>query len=248
MPCITKSLSDSSLTGMGTTLTAGTLAAGDTMILGPRRRFPRLPAPRRRVAQDHHGPQPRAGARRRRPAHRRRGRRAPACATSSPARWASTTHVEVDVYPVELQVDDRILLCSDGLTDMVHEDTIAAELRREPDPAVAAHKLVDTANARVASTTSRSWSWRSPAATTATASRRCRRARRSRRSRSLVSSTSRTQPERGGVTPVETPSRRERRAQRRGTAEPGRRSRRVKTTLWVLAVLVVIGVALGAIA
>jgi hypothetical protein len=39
------------------------------------------------------------------------------------------------------------VLCSDGLTDMVHEDVIAAELRREPDPAVAAHKLVDRANA-----------------------------------------------------------------------------------------------------
>ena len=40
-----------------------------------------------------------------------------------------------------------MLLCSDGLTDMVHEDAIAAELRREPDPVDAAHKLVDAANA-----------------------------------------------------------------------------------------------------
>jgi protein phosphatase len=157
-------------------------------------------------------------------------------------------HVEVDVFPIELQVDDRILLCSDGLTDMVHEDTIAAELRREPDPAVAAHKLVDTANAAggvdnitvvVVAVTADDNSNGVAQMSASAAVEEIAVAR-------VVDEPD--EPERGGVTPVETPSRRERRAQRRGTAEPGRRSRRVKTTLWVLAVLVVIGVALGAIA
>jgi protein phosphatase len=54
--------------------------------------------------------------------------------------------VEVDVYPVELSPGDRLLLCSDGLTDMVHIEDIAATLRREDDPTRAATALVDAAN------------------------------------------------------------------------------------------------------
>jgi hypothetical protein len=48
--------------------------------------------------------------------------------------------------------------------------------------------------------------------------------------------------------PAAGPTRRQRRAERRAMAEPGRRSRRVKTTLWVVAVLAVLGIAVGAIA
>ena len=244
---ITKSLSDSSLTGMGTTLTAGTLAAGNTMILahvGDSRAYLLRDGGLRRITTDHSHVQELVDD----------GQLTDDEAAVHPMRNIVTrsvgndAHVEVDVFPIELQVDDRILLCSDGLTDMVHEDTIAAELRREPDPAVAAHKLVDTANAAggvdnitvvvVAVTADDNGNGVAQMSASA-AVEEIAVAR-------VVDEPD--EPERGGVTPVETPSRRERRAQRRGTAEPGRRSRRVKTTLWVLAVLVVIGVALGAIA
>ena len=46
----TKSLTDDDYQGMGTTLTAATLASGGTLIVGPRRRLPRLPAARRRAS------------------------------------------------------------------------------------------------------------------------------------------------------------------------------------------------------
>jgi protein phosphatase len=54
--------------------------------------------------------------------------------------------VDVDIYPVELSPGDRLVLCSDGLTDMVHTEEIAAALRREDDPTRAATALVDAAN------------------------------------------------------------------------------------------------------
>jgi protein phosphatase len=55
--------------------------------------------------------------------------------------------VDVDLYPIELQAGDRILLCSDGLTTMVRPEEIANILGREPDPRRAAQLLVDAANA-----------------------------------------------------------------------------------------------------
>lgn len=55
--------------------------------------------------------------------------------------------IEVDLYPLELQDDDRILICSDGLTDMVRPADIARILRREGDPQRAADALADAANA-----------------------------------------------------------------------------------------------------
>lgn len=55
--------------------------------------------------------------------------------------------VEVDLYPVELEAGDRVLLCSDGLTTMLHEAEIAALLDGEGDPDQAARALVVAANA-----------------------------------------------------------------------------------------------------
>jgi PPM family protein phosphatase len=55
--------------------------------------------------------------------------------------------VEVDVYSVPLVAGDRLLICSDGLTTMLHADDIAGLLRRESDPTRAANLLVDAANA-----------------------------------------------------------------------------------------------------
>ena len=245
----TKSLSDTSLTGMGTTLTAGTIAAADTMILahvGDSRAYMLRDGVLSRITHDHSHVQELVDD----------GQLTDDEAAVHPMRNIVTrsvgldASVDVDVFPVELRVDDRILFCSDGLTDMLHEDAIAAELRRERDPVVAAHKLVDGANAAggVDNITvvvvavegdgggdggrtrmsALDQSVALPVAPGAPAEAR------------IVDEPEAATDERAGL--------RDRWAVRRASAEPGRRSRRVKTTLWVLAVVVVILVALGAIA
>ena len=55
-------------------------------------------------------------------------------------------NVEVDIIVQNLHDDDRILLCSDGLTDMITPEHIAQILITYPDPQDAADHLVDAAN------------------------------------------------------------------------------------------------------
>lgn len=50
----------------------------------------------------------------------------------------------VDLVPIDAQVGDRFLLCSDGLTDLVADDVLA-ELLRDVSPAEAARALTDAA-------------------------------------------------------------------------------------------------------
>ena len=54
--------------------------------------------------------------------------------------------VEVDEDDLALLEGDRLLLCSDGLTDMVSEDQIQAILEAEPNAQRAADRLVKAAN------------------------------------------------------------------------------------------------------
>ena len=54
--------------------------------------------------------------------------------------------VEVDLWELRVQTGDRILLCSDGLTNEVDADRIAAVLGAVPDPTDAARALVKAAN------------------------------------------------------------------------------------------------------
>jgi PPM family protein phosphatase len=57
--------------------------------------------------------------------------------------------IEVDVFTVPAQPGDLVLLCSDGLTDMLSEDEIASVLlEADRDPSVAADALVAAANAK----------------------------------------------------------------------------------------------------
>jgi PPM family protein phosphatase len=142
----TKSLTDASLHGMGTTLTAGTLAAGGTLIVGhvgDSRAYLLHDGELRRLTTDHSLVEELV----------RDGRLTADEAAVHPLRSRITRalgvdpSVEVDVYPVELTPGDRLLLCSDGLTGMVQADDIAAALRRELDPTRAATALVDAANA-----------------------------------------------------------------------------------------------------
>jgi len=55
--------------------------------------------------------------------------------------------VHVEAHAVEIRAGDRLLLCSDGLTEMIADDAIAAVLAAEADPETACTQLVAQANA-----------------------------------------------------------------------------------------------------
>jgi protein phosphatase len=54
--------------------------------------------------------------------------------------------VRVELDSLDLHADDVLLLCSDGLTEMVPEEQIAAVLQEENDPQKACERLVEEAN------------------------------------------------------------------------------------------------------
>ena len=54
--------------------------------------------------------------------------------------------VKVEAHAYEVQAGDRLLLCSDGLTEMVKNDVIAATLDAEAEPEAAAKALLAQAN------------------------------------------------------------------------------------------------------
>ena len=57
-------------------------------------------------------------------------------------------HVEPDPYSVQLRRGDRLLLCSDGLSNTLEDDELLAVCRRSRDAAVICRTLVETAVAR----------------------------------------------------------------------------------------------------
>ncbi len=57
-----------------------------------------------------------------------------------------SSEVEADMWELELGVGDRVLLCSDGLSNEVETDEMATILRTVADPQEAAQRLVDVAN------------------------------------------------------------------------------------------------------
>jgi len=56
--------------------------------------------------------------------------------------------IRVEARTVKLQADDVLLLCSDGLTEMVPADEVAGFLQAAPDPEAACRRLVAEANER----------------------------------------------------------------------------------------------------
>jgi PPM family protein phosphatase len=57
-----------------------------------------------------------------------------------------TKGVQVECHRIELEPDDTLLLCSDGLTGMVADDRIAAVLQADHEPRTACERLVAEAN------------------------------------------------------------------------------------------------------
>ena len=54
--------------------------------------------------------------------------------------------VDVDLLTLELVEGDRLLICSDGLSSMIEDETLTEILSSESDPQAAADRLVDAAN------------------------------------------------------------------------------------------------------
>lgn len=54
--------------------------------------------------------------------------------------------VEIDFFEEELEAEDEILLCSDGLTNMIEDEDIRLIIKCQRDIAEKAQKLVETAN------------------------------------------------------------------------------------------------------
>jgi protein phosphatase len=56
------------------------------------------------------------------------------------------TGVDVETHLLDIRAGDQLLLCSDGLTEMVQNDAIAATLSAAPDPEGACRQLLAQAN------------------------------------------------------------------------------------------------------
>jgi protein phosphatase len=133
------------LAGMGTTLTLGVFDPDGDLDLGhvgDSRAYLLRDGALRQVSKDHSYIAEMIEA----------GKLTPEQAIGHPYRSVVTRAVgldptiEVDSYGVVLEEGDRILLCSDGLTDMLDDEQIAAILTQSTDPEEAADGLVTAAN------------------------------------------------------------------------------------------------------
>ena len=140
-----KGADDPALQGMGTTITAIALEGDRTALfghVGDSRAYLMRDGTVTQVTADHSLVEQLV----------REGRLTPEEAQHHPQRAIITralgvdAQVEVDTYRVELKAGDRFLICSDGLTNMLSDDTIGQTLRRHADPQQAADTLVDMAN------------------------------------------------------------------------------------------------------
>jgi serine/threonine protein phosphatase PrpC len=140
-----KAATDAALSGMGTTLTAVAIVGESTLLIGhvgDSRAYRIRDGMIAQLTEDHSLVQELV----------REGRISQAEAEVHPQRAIVTRalgiepEVEVDLYTVDARTNDRILLCSDGLTGMLHDDEMLAIAAVESDPRVAADRLVDAAN------------------------------------------------------------------------------------------------------
>ena len=119
-----------------------------------RRRLAHLPVPPRTPAPGHRRPQLRAGARQHRPHHRRRGRTHPRRNIVTRALGIDPS-VRVDAWTLPIVRGDRFVVCSDGLSDEVHDTEIHQILTTGDDPQAAAEELVPRPIGTAVATTSR---------------------------------------------------------------------------------------------
>lgn len=59
----------------------------------------------------------------------------------------SSPHTQADLYEINVEPGDRLLLCSDGLSGMLEDHELALTLGRVEDPQSCAEQLIDEANA-----------------------------------------------------------------------------------------------------
>jgi protein phosphatase len=144
-----ESLDHSELRGMGTTLTAAALVGGadghDMMALanvGDSRAYLFSDGRIVQVTADHSLAEERM----------RQGEMTEEEAAVHPQRHILTralgisSDVETDMWELELRAGDRLILCSDGLSNELTNDQLAGVLATVPDPGEAAHHLVEVAN------------------------------------------------------------------------------------------------------
>jgi PPM family protein phosphatase len=145
---LTRAAGNEDLAGMGTTLTAVTPTGDNHLLIGhvgdSRAYLLRHAEPHEliRVTDDHSLVEELV----------RDGRLTPEQAEAHPQRAIVTralgvdTDVEVDTYELAVDLGDRVLICSDGLTTMIRDRDVERIARAERDPQRAAQRLVDAAN------------------------------------------------------------------------------------------------------
>ena len=144
-----ESLVNEDLRGMGTTLTAVALVGGtggrDVLALanvGDSRAYVFADGEMTQVTDDHSLAEERM----------RQGEMTEAEAAVHPQRHILTRalgvsdYVEADMWELALHTGDRLVLCSDGLTNEVDSDEMAGILGEVDDPEEAAQRLVEVAN------------------------------------------------------------------------------------------------------
>ena len=143
---IDRAAGDGELEGMGTTMTAVVPAGGHQLLIGhvgDSRAYLVHEGNLRRVTEDHSLVEELV----------REGRLTPEQAESHPQRAIITralgidTDVDVDVYTLDVDPGDRLIVCSDGLNTMVRDRDVERIARGESDPQHAADALVAAANA-----------------------------------------------------------------------------------------------------
>ncbi len=144
---VDRSLADSSLAGMGTTLTAA-VVLNDASVhvghIGDSRLYHLSQGQLAQITHDHTWTQEELDA----------GRITPEVARTHPFAHVLTRVLAVeepaepDLYATSVQPGDTLLLCSDGLHNMVDPDTILSILLTEAPAEVAVRKLIEAANRR----------------------------------------------------------------------------------------------------